>query len=272
MKNSIDVGLILGASSNNSKGKYLFKQNLGLYYKELSPDLNQPEECSHATIELKEASCTGIYREYYKSGKVHIEVPFIIEDAYYLANGIVREFYEGYDDDSHSLVYNLRQEGTIEKGIRNGIQKEYYTNGKLYYESLFETNEKYYKKYHLNGNLAEEVYPNYGEKYYETNELKATWKSNEYIMIGEYRETYPSGSLKMNVNYIKGDRDGLMYKYFEDGSFKEIWNYSKGVRNFIKKYYPNGNIKSEWFYKNGELENKVEYDKKGNIKTLRKGK
>ena len=155
--------------------------------------------------------------------------------------------------------------------MRIGIQKQYYTNGQLMYETLISWSdnfvvEKYYKKYHLNGMLSEEVYPDWGKKYYDLGESLATWKSHDYIIIGEYVEKYTTGSVKMKVNYFEGNRIGLMYKYFEDSTIMEVWSYNKGKRKFVKKYFENGNLKTEWLYdKNGVEISKKYYGINGNL-------
>ena len=169
-------------------------------------------------------------------------------------------------------VYNLHGEYSYEGGTKIGFQKQYFTNGRLMYESFLvrkdSNHQKYYKEYSLNGRLSEEVYPHWGKKYYETGELLASWGSRNYIIIGEYKELYSNGSIKMKVNYIDGDRDGLMYKYFEDGLLKELWSYNKGKRIFVRKFYKCGNLKTEWLYDNDGTElSKIYYDKKGNLMT-----
>ena len=53
----------------------------------------------------------------------------------------------------------------------------------------------------------------------------------------------------MTVNYNNNfKRDGLMYKYYNNGTIRELWNYNNGLRIFVKKYHQSGNLKSEWLY------------------------
>ena len=80
----------------------------------------------------------------------------------------------------------------------------------------------------------------------------------------------------MQVAYIDGERDGLMTKYYEDGSLKEEWKYSKGIRIYIKKSYPNGMLKSCLLYTSDAADERSSVDlggrrliKKKKIRTSR---
>jgi len=89
----------------------------------------------------------------------------------------------------------------------------------------------------------------------------AEWGCKDYLKCGDYIEYHPNGKVKMKCKYLEGveNRDGLMHKYFEDGS------YNKGKRIFVKKYFENGEVKTEWLYdKNGKEISKKYYDKDGN--------
>ncbi len=263
------------------KGEFIFSNELKAYTKELKIKTEYPkfEQSNLAAIILDPDYSSGMYREYYPSGNLFLEVPFTKCDDRnnFHAHGIVKKFYEGTDDITQADVYVLINEMNYLNGFKIGLQKTYYTNGHLYMEIMYESFEsdekheiktKFYKTYYAdNGNLLEEVFPDWGKKYYEDGKLLAEWKSNDYSIIGEYVEVYPAGSIKMKVNYIDGNRDGLMHKYFEDGIIKELWSYVKGKRKFVKKYFENGMLKTEWLYDNtGKVISKHYYDKSGNLK------
>jgi uncharacterized protein len=274
MSDKIIVERFLGGSLwTNTEGEYQYNQRLLAYYKKIEFDSNQPKwlQSSFATIQLINDN-KGIFKEYYESGKLRVEIPFITEGDCYYADGIEKIYYEGFDDVSELSVYILHEENNYVKGVQTGIQRQFYTNGQLMYESLLTqlenlNHQQYYKQYYLNGALKEEVRPEWGKKYYESGELFAIWNSVNYIIVGEYVERHQNGSLKMKVNYTDGNRDGLMYKYFENGKLKELWNYDKGKRKFVKKYFENGNLKTEWLYDGqGNEMSKAYYDKNGNKK------
>jgi antitoxin component YwqK of YwqJK toxin-antitoxin module len=230
-----------------------------------------------AAILFEKNYSNGVYKEYYPSGKLILEIPFIkLEDSFH-PHGVVKRYYEGEDDITQSDVYVLIEETNFLNGTRIGLQKTYYTNGQLQSETMYESSDevdhhvnstKFYKTYYVtNGNLSEEAYPNWGKKYYESGKLLAEWKSNNYFKIGDYIEKYPDGLIKLKVNYVDGDRDGLMYKYSNDGKILELWKYEKGKRNFVKKYFENGMLKTEWLYDTkGKEISKHYYDEKGNLK------
>ena len=107
----------------------------------------------------------------------------------------------------------------------------------------------------------------WGKEYYEDGSLKAEWCNKDYMKCGDYIKYYRNGNIEMKCKYLdEVNRDGLMYKYFDDGKPKELWSYNKGLRIFIKKYYSNGKIKKEWIYENGKEKEIIEYDKNGNRK------
>ncbi len=118
-----------------------------------------------------------------------------------------------------------------------------------------------------NGKTWVENYKDGGKEFYENGMLKAEWNNKDYMKCGEYIKYHRNGNIEMKCKYLDDvNRDGLMYKYFDDGTLKELWGYDKGVRIFIKKYYPSGVMKKEWIYENGQEKEVIEYDKNGNKK------
>jgi antitoxin component YwqK of YwqJK toxin-antitoxin module len=218
----------------------------------------------------------GIYKEFYKSGKLLRELPFIsTSENKYEIHGIEKTYYQGENDDCKA-TYVLIRENEYKKGLLVGISKEYGTNGQLMSElnndktSYVGSNVVFgveYKNYYpINGKLKLENYKDYGKEYYENGKLKAEWKNENYLKKGIFTEYYESGAIKMQVMHIdEVKRDGLMHKYYENGTLKELWSYDKGNRQFIKKFFPSEKIKSEWLYSNGELIKKIVYNQLGEI-------
>jgi antitoxin component YwqK of YwqJK toxin-antitoxin module len=107
----------------------------------------------------------------------------------------------------------------------------------------------------------------WGKEYYEDGSLKAEWVNKDYLKCGDYIEYHRNGKIELKCKYLDGvNRDGLMHKYFEDGTLKELWSYDKGKRIFVKKYFNSGQLKTEWLYdKKGNEISKKYYDKEGHL-------
>jgi antitoxin component YwqK of YwqJK toxin-antitoxin module len=261
-------------------GKFNYDPMLNIYFQ--NPKINfgeQPKWLHYERIELKftEDFNKGIYREYYKSGNLRREVPFIaLENSEdFFANGIEMVFYEDSDSNGDD-TYTLLEENEYKCGERVGIWKTYSIDGGLlkedYFDDVIDLNNGFYgikqiEYFPSSNKLASINDKDFGKSFYENGSLKAEWKNKNYFKDGDYIEYHENGKLKMKVAYVDGERDGLMPKYYEDGSLKEEWKYSNGVRIYVKKFYPNGILKSEWLYNNGELTHKNEFAKNGNLKT-----
>jgi len=214
---------------------------------------------------------SGVYREFYKSGKIKREVDFKLgEDlGKFFANGLERVFYEGPDSQGNE-TYTILEETKYKNGEPVGIKQRYSTDGGVMEEQVMEESHGSERKEYFpeTGKLRLEEHENWGKEYYESGKLKAEWKNKDYFKVGKYTRYYESGKIEMTATYIDGvNRDGIVNKYFEDGTTKEVWSYDKGVRIFIKKYYHNGKMKKEWIYENGQEKEVIEYDKNGNKKS-----
>ena len=103
-------------------------------------------------------------------------------------------------------------------------------------------------------------------------------------------EYYANGQIKLEVELIKGQRNGIMYEYFGDGKIKSKGNWKDGiphgetihyfqsgsmksVSNWIfgkqegitKKFYENGELKSIGYYKNGNAVNIDHFDNQSRL-------
>ena len=256
-----------------------FDQERNIYSQKVEQNSDGPDWIKYETIEVifSDNNKKGVYREYYKSGKLRHQIPFIIGDTVdeLLVHGIETLYYE--DKDSYGNdTYTILEENEYSNMQRVGVWKKYSIDGGLlsehFYDETIDLGNGFYglkyKEYHnSNGELAyiEERY--WGKSFYENGKLKAEWPNIDYQKDGKYREYYEDGELKMEVNYKNGIRYGIMNKYYPNGKQKEKWNYTDdGKRIFIYKYYNKGQIKSEWLYRNGELFQKIEYDTNGNKK------
>lgn len=260
------------------KGEFIFDREKNIYYKKVKQKSDITNWMNYDKIEvIFFNNNNGIYREYYKSGKLRRQIPFIISeniDVLY-AHGIETLYYEDKDSEGNN-TYTILEENEYSNMEKVGIWKKYSIDGGLlsehFFNDILELEDGYYgikyKEYHsTNGTLAYIEEKDGGKSFYINGNLRAEWTNINYWKDGQYREFYENGKLKMNVNYKNGVRYGIMNKYYPDGEQKEKWSYTDdGQRIFVNKYYINGRLKSEWNYKNGELIQKIEYDKNGNIK------
>ncbi len=262
-------------------GIFVFNDSLDAYVQQKErTDSESPAWTQFATISLKfsDNHKSGIYREYYESGKLRKETPFIIDKEYdnYLADGIERVYYE--DKDSYGEeTYTILEENFYKKMKRCGIWKTYSIDGGLMKEINYDTiilpddspfsgcEEKEY--YPDLGKLKLENYKDWGIEYYANGSIKAKWSNKDYLKFGDYTGYHENGKVKLNCKYIDVvHRDGLMYKYFENGKVKELWEYDRGRRKFVKKYFENGELKTEWLYdKDGNEISKKYYDRQGHL-------
>ena len=262
------------------KGDFIYDEKKKVYTKDVNDsNSSEPDWLKYSQIEISisHENKNGLYKEYYKSGRLRRVVHFIMtysqNDLY--AHGSELIYYEDKDSEGKN-TYTLLEENEYNNMQSIGISKRYSIDGVLIGEHFYDEVISFrdgicgmkYKEYHnSNGALALINEKTWGKSYYENGNLKADWENKDYRNDGGYKEYHENGLLKMEVHYKNGTRYGIMNKYFPDGNQKEIWTYNeKGERISIKKYYNNGILKSDWIYGNGELIKKIEYDKNGKEK------
>ena len=153
-----------------------------------------------------------------------------------------------------------------ENGQRQGVWKDYYSNGRLKTEKRFKDGELngYVKEYSAQGKLE-------GAELFLEGEQRSE-EENEADF--EIRYTYyPDGSIKSTTTYnLANEKDGVAQFYDEDGEVTnaEIWKndylIAKGIidRSGVRRgnwetYYLNGTLKSKGAYKSGEKYGKWVY-------------
>lgn len=169
------------------------------------------------------------------------------------------------------VVKRYREDGTLKGEYRyqhdtlQGIQKEFFTNGKL---SRFETREWGKKiglsqNYFENGQLRSQyIYDAEGieglaKQFYDDGTLQS---ENEYRggkRHGLSRYFSKKGQLVNSARYYQGKRQGEEKKYFGDGSLRAVTAYQKGIKVGDERIY----------YKSGQLQKEVSFDKKGRLLT-----
>lgn len=262
------------------EGDFTFDEHLKCFIQQCkgNPELAKWCQYNRIGIEFSEDYNSGYYREYYSSNNLRREVSFIKESdsRNLLADGLERVYYEDLDSNGEE-TYLLIEENSYKKSDKCGISKKYSIDGGLMSEEFWDTRihidgsifygierKEYYPS---TSNLKLEEYKDWGKEYYESGSIKAKWTNINYLKCGDYIGYHENGQVKMTVNYNdSNNRDGLMYKYFDNGKLKELWSYVNGNRKFVKKYFGNGILKTEWLYDDyGNEISKKYFDINGNL-------
>ena len=164
-------------------------------------------------------------------------------------------------------------------GLRQGLWKRSYSNGRIMYEGRF-LNDKpvgEWRRYHENGFVRAVL--NYGSadsaqatlfdetgkkaatgiyvgekkeglwKYFSENRVIAEESYRKGLKSGTGRIYYPEGSVLEESEWKDGTRDGKYKAFFPSGSPFLECIYSEGRRNgHCITYYPSGDLEVEAFY------------------------
>lgn len=158
--------------------------------------------------------------DYYPSGKIKTVASY--KDG--VPEGIRRE----YAEDGRILTAYTFKEGKItgqgimtEEGIKQGPWKEYYSDGQLKAEGIYDKGNKVggWKYYYPDGTLEQ-------EGYYSTDGLAD----------GAWKWYYPTGTLHREENYLYGLADGPSVEYDDIGNIVTSGEYLEG------------NEEGKWFY------------------------
>lgn len=220
-----------------------------------------------------------IRTDYYPSGKVKIVATYNKDGV---PEGVRREYNEqGEVEKSYIFLHGrLIGEGIFtDAGLREGMWKEYYPDGKLKASGNYISDKKNgsWKYYYPNGQLEQ-------TGVYKEGEADSTW--NWY---------YPGGKLLREEYFLDGLADGMMTEYAQDGSIitqgdyiegkeegfwfyvvgdsREEGDYAEGTRNGKwKSYYGDGSLSFEgkfvddlsngehiWYWDNGKVKKQGKY-------------
>ena len=150
----------------------------------------------------------GYSYNYYTSGKLKQIIPFVKNKT----NGI------GYEFNQDSIIISIikYQMGSIagiekinrtdEKGNKQGVYKDFYSDGKLKEEKKYLDNQinGYVKSYDNKGNLKNT------EKFNNGKEIK---NAPELAKLDVFHEYYDDGTMKYEGGYINGKPVGIHYHY-----------------------------------------------------------
>jgi uncharacterized protein len=136
--------------------------------------------------------------------------------------------------------------------VKNGFQVFYHPDGTKSSEGTMRDGKPdgYWKTYNDQGILISE-----GNR--KNFELDSTWRFYD-----------DKGKIGLEINYLKGKKDGIRKTYREDEIIEETFK-NDAKEGMTRYYYPDGKLKMEVNFKNG-LEDGLakEYEKDGRIITL----
>lgn len=132
------------------------------------------------------------------------------------------------------------EEGNYKDNKKEGIWKEYYSNGNLKSEITYVNNKPdgYAKLYYESGKLSEE----------------GMWKGIKWV--GNYKYYHENGKPKYEFAYTDdGKRTGKQKYYHENGKIAIEGEWKEGKEaGLIKEYYPDGSLKTEKNFNDGILD------------------
>ncbi|MCX7862290.1 MAG: toxin-antitoxin system YwqK family antitoxin [Bacteroidales bacterium] len=141
------------------------------------------------------------------------------------------------------IIYekNLKsEEGRFDHGVRIGVWKGYYPNGKIKHEITYQNGKPngYAKFYYENGNISEE----------------GIWKENKWV--GDYKYYHPNGNIAYEWKYSEtGKRTGVQKYYHENGKLMIEGEWKEGKESgTIKEYDNNGKLIAEKTFNDGQLD------------------
>ena len=139
---------------------------------------------------------------------------YYTKDTNQLYTGPVFSLYDEYGE--------LKSEGTLKDGKKDGQVKYYQTNGQLWKEE--------------------------------------TYKNGEYISFKEF-SFYENGQLGTEFSYKNGELDGPYKSYYENGQLRDEGNFKDGEFDGLWKVYnEDGKLILERIYEDGDILSSKEYD------------
>ncbi len=158
------------------------------------------------------------------------------------------------------------------KGIRNGLYREYYSNGTIKAEGHYKDDkmEGEYKEYYEDGTLsidatfkADSIFGDY-ISYYPNKSKKKEIVHDPSTQIEKITEYYENGKVKILEAMRNGKQDGKVTSYYESGQIETIDNYNNGVQNGeYQNYFQNGKLKLQAEIDNGKTVFFMKYDSTG---------
>ncbi|MDP1623811.1 MAG: toxin-antitoxin system YwqK family antitoxin [Bacteroidales bacterium] len=121
-------------------------------------------------------------------------------------------------------------------GKKNGLYRQYYDNGKIQEESMYQDDMKNGRSVWQNKNgqlIAEYNYSNNNfdglqKTYYENDSIQSINNYKDNKLSGESREYYRNGKMKISGKFLNGQKDGNWTEYDELGKVDMVIRYKEG--------------------------------------------
>ncbi len=171
----------------------------------------------------------------------------------------------------------LRTEGFFEEGKKSGFWKRYDANGNLTETNNFKNDELEgeTRLYHSNGALHRLINLKEGKRHGELKEYSpagalidvSIYDEGELTGVGIAYHRRGSESKEYEVNYVDGEVDGKVTRYYPDGKIHEERSYKEGLPHGVwKNYFHSGKIYAEKEFDEGEPSGKyTSYFESGQI-------
>ncbi|MBE7441571.1 MAG: toxin-antitoxin system YwqK family antitoxin [Flavobacteriales bacterium] len=224
----------------------------------------------------------GLWKSFHANGKTKVESTY--------KNDLLNGYYKEYDAKGKLLNAVLYINGVAQTFADElsavDIKKEYYANGQLKKEAIYDANGKEHgisKFYDENGNLIGSEHYFHGillakglidemerrqgpwEEYYYDGQLKSKGKYLDGKKIDEWEYYFNNGKLEQKGKYLAEEKfTGLWQWYYPNGQLLRSENFRKGLEDgFMEEYDENGVLitkgeyfdglkEGEWFYELGD--------------------
>lgn len=143
----------------------------------------------------------GPVRHFSRDSKIKSEETYV--------NGVVVGRHRIYYPDGA-----LQEDGnTNDKGLRDGVNKWYYNNGKLLVEYIYTNGD-------INGPT---------KSFYENGKLKAEGMMKDNYESGHWKEYSDSGLIKSEGDYVAGKKSGVWKQYNQEGILDKTQTWKDGT-------------------------------------------
>ncbi len=228
-------------------------------------------------VNFKNGNYTGNYKKYYESGALNEETTFEngkMEGAFvsYYENGKISKKTISHNGKYDGLLETYYEDGspdevcTYKKNRKNGLDKKFGRNGKLYGEAVFEDDVPVSIKYYdLDGKLIYEQNDKNGlhafSSFYQSGNKSADQILNgDGVADGLQVSYYSTGAKSEEVSYKNGNKDGRASTYYKNGKLKAEVDYIQDTLDgYYKGYYFNGIVQAEGWYKEGKKQGLWKY-------------
>lgn len=270
MKHLTLLLLFLSSLSNLINGQDLIVKTDGTSIKAKILEVN-PNDIKYKKFDFIDGPTYSLYKTEIK----YIQYPNGLKDEFFNSTNVITSpnntQTNGYTPDSvlKKQSYGLTFETPYKHGKINGVEKVYYSSGKLFRETSFSNgvSNGFQKTYNENGSLLFECNTVNGKMngIFKRYNILLGYLEEETFYIngiknGLSRTYYKSGIVKSEANYLFGDKNGLYKEYNEQGVItkSELFKINVLINNsdtikHVVSYFESGNLKSEYTKVNDKL-------------------